>query len=107
MGERLKLAAGKIRRFYQGHLRRGYVRKQQEIRQGECERCGVCCHILFRCPFLGEETPGVFACSIHGKKPENCYIFPISPKDMKDRNIVCPSVPCGYKFPRNSEQQRG
>ena len=94
----LLLAYGKVRRWYVGHFRRAYIAQQTTARQGSCSRCGACCKLLFRCPFLLEEVPGTYTCRIHGNKPENCHIFPISKADLRDRDLVMPSQKCGYHF---------
>ena len=94
----VRLATGKARRWFQGHFRAKWVARQTDIRKGECARCGACCKLLFRCPFLLEEVPGLYTCKIHGNKPENCHIFPINKADLRDRNMVMPSQKCGYHF---------
>jgi hypothetical protein len=97
IGEMLQLLSGKIRRFTISHFRKGYVRQQEAARKGQCSRCGACCKLLFRCPFLLEED-GLYSCRIHGNKPENCHIFPINQRDLEDRNIVSPEFKCGFYF---------
>lgn len=95
--ERYILFSGKLRRFYIGRFRREYVAEQIAARKGSCHRCGACCKLLFRCPFLLEDE-GQFTCRIHGNKPENCHIFPINKKDLTDRNTVSPGQRCGFYF---------
>jgi len=96
-----QLVQGKIRRFCltltpQG---RNYIRHMEDHRAGECKRCGACCRIVIRCPFLKMEE-GVAACAIHRHRPPNCGIFPIDLRDLSDRDQIAPNIPCGYSFPR-------
>src|SRR5881394_3552054 len=81
---------GKTRRFYITKFRKAYIVQQEALRKGGCHRCGACCKLLFKCPFLLEEENGFFACRIHGNKPENCHIFPIDKTDLRDRDVVSP-----------------
>lgn len=95
--QKLQMAWGKVRRFLMSQ--RNYE-KALAKREGHCTRCGACCKLLFTCPFLIEDpAKGIFACSIHQKKPSNCVRFPIDARDLADRDIVMPEVKCGYTFP--------
>lgn len=94
----ITLAFGKLRRFCFGHLRKGWMKRQESVRKGDCARCGACCKLLYHCPFLKEEAPGVSRCSVHGSRPINCSMFPIDKRDLKDRNIISPKTKCGYSF---------
>ena len=85
-------AAGKIRRFYKSHFRQSEVEKMIKIREGECDRCGRCCKILFRCPFLIDEGETTY-CIIYEKRFSQCRLYPIEPKDMLEV-----SGECTYKF---------
>ena len=89
---------GKLRRFIFGHFRKKYVEEQQNKRQGECKRCGVCCKLLVNCIMLTQDKEGIYSCKIHNRKPSNCNVFPIDEKDLKDRDTILPDVPCGYTF---------
>jgi hypothetical protein len=101
MGSRLRLrarqAAGKIRRFFRASV---YTRENDAmlaLRQGECTRCGACCKILFRCPFLIEQPgnpPGeIYSCSIYGSRFNQCRIYPLAARDLLEIE-----EPCGYTF---------
>ncbi|HEX9638969.1 MAG TPA: hypothetical protein VGB99_15670 [Acidobacteriota bacterium] len=79
----------KIRRFYLSNLRRELVDRKHMLRVGECHRCGHCCRILFRCPFL----KGNNECRIYGSRFEQCRNFPIEPRD-----IELLDGRCGYSF---------
>jgi hypothetical protein len=52
-------------------------------REGECNRCGACCKILFTCPFLVEDK-GVFTCSVYDHRPPSCRLFPMVPADLRE-----------------------
>jgi hypothetical protein len=52
-------------------------------RQGECNRCGACCKILFKCPFLVEDK-GSFSCSVYDHRPPSCRLFPMVPADLRE-----------------------
>ena len=94
--EKTTLAWGKLRRFLLVHLRPGYVRRSIARRQGDCQRTGACCNLLFTCPlFSAEPLP---TCRINSVKPKVCRMFPIDERDLRDRDIVSPGVPCGYSF---------
>jgi Fe-S-cluster containining protein len=60
-------------------------------RQGECNRCGACCKIVFKCPFLLEDA-GVFTCSVYDHRPPSCRLFPMLPADLRDVEQ------CGFTF---------
>ncbi len=100
-GAKLRLARGKIRRFYLGHFRRGYVESRISLRRGECLRCGACCRLLYICPELEELADGSTRCRIHEERPKNCRIFPVDQRDLNDRGLVGGDMnerPCGFDF---------
>jgi hypothetical protein len=91
------LIRGKLKRFYAGHFRKCHVARRLATREGSCRRCGACCELLFRCAFATREN-GLAACRIYGIRPINCRIFPMSPQDLAERNLILPDRPCGYYF---------
>lgn len=95
---RVMLALGKVRRLYYWLFRKSYIRRMEEKRKGECIRCGACCHLCYRCPNLKDAGDGKTECVIHEKRPPNCRIFPIDPRDLDDRDRVDPDGKCGYYF---------
>ncbi|MFW5857127.1 MAG: hypothetical protein ACOCX4_04535 [Planctomycetota bacterium] len=95
---RMKQGVGKVRRFTNGQFRRRHVRDKLALRRGECQRCGACCKLLFRCPLLVTHADGSTSCRIHDRRPENCRIFPLDQRCINERNQLLPSVPCGYSF---------
>ncbi|MEW6323770.1 MAG: hypothetical protein AB1515_00125 [Nitrospirota bacterium] len=94
--------ANKLRRWALCALDPAYIRRQQELREGECVRCGRCCRLVFRCPFLGgtEDNP---LCLIYEKgRPFQCAAFPIDPRDLADVDFQC-----GYSFAAADEGVAG
>jgi hypothetical protein len=94
--EKTRLFRGKIRRFLLVHLRPGYVERSLARRRGHCHRTGACCNLLFTCPLY---TPDPLpTCRINRRKPKVCKIFPIDERDLSDRDVISPDVPCGFSF---------
>jgi hypothetical protein len=90
---------GKLRRFALTAINEEYVAKMAQQRQGECLRCGLCCKLLFKCPFLQTSSAGVSRCRIHGQRPDNCRFFPIDQRDIEERDSLgAAAPPCGYRF---------
>jgi len=85
---RLTQAVGKIRRFYKSTFTLRKAVQLTELRRGECNRCGRCCKILFRCPFLREEA-GAYSCRIYGHHFTACKLFPLEPKDIAELGGEC------------------
>jgi len=94
-----QLVGGKFRRFWLAHTRQGrqYIRRMEERRAGECARCGACCRLVHRCIFLKMDN-GLAVCTIHKYRPANCRVFPVDLRDLADRNLIAPDIPCGYYF---------
>lgn len=83
----------KIRRFYLGTFRPEYVRRSIETqRKGECQRCGLCCELIYKCPFLGKDANNLSYCRVYGDlRPASCRIYPFDAIDSE--------VPeCGFRF---------
>jgi hypothetical protein len=83
----------RMRRFYLGMFKPEYIQKAiAETRTGECHRCGACCELIYRCPFLGRDGQNLPYCRVYGElRPTNCRSYPIDKTDSEiDR--------CGYKF---------
>ena len=89
---------GKLRRFALTTVSEEYIAKMQALRMGECLRCGLCCKLLFECPFLQNLPDGTGRCRIHGRKPDNCAFFPIDERDLRERDSLGAKTPCGYRF---------
>jgi hypothetical protein len=68
----------KCRRFVNVKFRPAYVRASLEKRKGECQRCGRCCSIGFRCPHLTDNN----VCQRYETRYEQCMRFPIDRSDL-------------------------
>ena len=86
---RARQAAGKVRRFFLVHVRKSYVARQATLLSGECNRCGNCCEILFKCPFLVKQEDGFSICSIYENRPLQCNAFPIDERCLADVEFDC------------------
>lgn len=75
---------GKFRRFFQSHFLKSFVKSQHNKRLGQCKRCGKCCKILYKCPFLVELKDGSTQCKVYKKRPLQCRTYPITEKDLKN-----------------------
>jgi hypothetical protein len=83
----------KMRRFYLGTFRPEYIEQAiAETRQGDCHRCGLCCELIYKCPFLGKDSQNLSYCRVYGDlRPANCKNYPF---DASDAEIDT----CGYTF---------
>jgi Fe-S-cluster containining protein len=83
-------ARGKIRRFVEGKLR---TPEETEAllarRKGDCNRCGACCKIVFRCPFLGTDAQGEYTCRIYQYRFTQCRLFPLHAQDLAELGEEC------------------
>ena len=82
-------AQGKLRRFMSANFRKQEVRESLSLRRGECNRCGACCEILFKCPFLKKHTGGTTTCGIYEDRPNQCRLFPIEKRDLEEVRGTC------------------
>jgi Fe-S-cluster containining protein len=80
---------GKARRFIQAKFMTQDTEALLAKRQGDCNRCGACCKILFRCPFLGTDAEGQYTCQIYDKRFAQCRLFPLHAKDLLDLEEEC------------------
>jgi hypothetical protein len=77
-----------------------YRMRNKERLQGECNRCGHCCRILFDCPFLYQEPGGPAHCTIYMTKhaPKVCVIFPLDPADLTEiKRAIAPNE-CSFSY---------
>jgi hypothetical protein len=67
--------------------------------RGGCNRCGLCCKIVFRCPFF-LETEETTACMIYTTKhaAPPCVVFPIDPIDLREVQRQIAPAPCPFYF---------
>ena len=86
---RARQAQGKLRRFVSANFRKDEVVAKLALRQGECNRCGACCEILFKCPFLKQHTDGTTTCGIYEDRPNQCRLFPIDKRDLEEVRGSC------------------
>ncbi|HEX8178862.1 MAG TPA: YkgJ family cysteine cluster protein [Pyrinomonadaceae bacterium] len=86
---RARQAQGKLRRFLRTNLRKQEVIEALSLRRGECNRCGACCEILYKCPFLKKETDGTATCGIYEDRPNACRYFPIDQRDLREVRGSC------------------
>lgn len=93
------LIAGKARRSFISlfpPLARG-LQKKYALASG-CTSCGTSCKLLFQCPHWDERT---HLCKVYKYRPEVCRLFPITPADIHERNIVARGTSeCGFQFKR-------
>ena len=86
---RARQAQGKIRRLINTNLRKQEMIAALALRRGECNRCGACCELLFKCPFLKKNADGSTLCGIYENRPNSCRLFPIEKRDIEELRGTC------------------
>ncbi|HMF55907.1 MAG TPA: YkgJ family cysteine cluster protein [Pyrinomonadaceae bacterium] len=86
---RARQAQGKLRRFVTATFRKEEVIEKLALRRGECNRCGACCEILFKCPFLKKHSNGTTSCGIYEDRPNQCRLFPMEQRDLQEVRGTC------------------
>jgi hypothetical protein len=86
---RARQAQGKLRRFVSANFRKQEVIEALALRRGECNRCGACCELLFKCPFLKKQVDGTSTCGIYEDRPNQCRLFPITRRDLEEVRETC------------------
>jgi hypothetical protein len=86
---RARQAQGKIRRFVNTNFRKQEMVESLSLRRGECNQCGACCELVFKCPFLKKLADGSTLCGIYENRPNSCRLFPIEPRDIKEVRGTC------------------
>ena len=86
---RARQAQGKLRRFVSANFRKHEVIDALALRRGECNRCGACCEILFKCPFLKKHGDGTTTCGIYEDRPNQCRLYPIERRDLDEVRGTC------------------
>lgn len=97
----IPLLLGKIRRFLIMRLRPNTIAQRMALRQGGCNRCAICCQLLYRCPMLSKDN----LCMIYESplRPSVCQHFPFDNRDLDDVARMGSDIGCGYAFVRVSE----
>jgi hypothetical protein len=102
---RMKLLRGVHRRLHLNWFRPDYISASLTNRLGECQRCGACCQLGWRCRYLQKDAKEIPSCRIHtGWRPPNCHAFPIDQRDIADRDLIAPDVPCGFSWAEPEDQ---
>ncbi|MGA9993909.1 MAG: YkgJ family cysteine cluster protein [Pyrinomonadaceae bacterium] len=86
---RARQVQGKLRRFVSANFRKDEVIASLALRQGDCNRCGACCELLFKCPFLKKHEDGTSTCGIYEDRPNQCRLFPITKRDLEEVRGTC------------------
>ncbi|HEX8719716.1 MAG TPA: YkgJ family cysteine cluster protein [Pyrinomonadaceae bacterium] len=86
---RARQAHGKLRRFVRIRFKREEVIEALSLRRGDCNRCGACCEILFKCPFLRKHEDGTTTCGIYEDRPSQCRLFPLDRRDRDEVRGTC------------------
>ena len=86
---RARQVHGKLRRFVITNFRRQETIAALALRRGDCNRCGACCELLFKCPFLKKHNDGTTTCGIYENRPNSCRLFPIERRDIDELRGTC------------------
>src|ERR671916_2921702 len=86
---RARQVQGKLRRFVTIRFRKEEIVEKLALRRGDCNRCGACCEILFKCPFLKKHDDGTSTCGIYEDRPNQCRLFPIERRDLDEVRGQC------------------
>lgn len=93
---------GKIRRYFLclcpplAH----FLREKHGL-TGECSNCGASCNLLFRCPHWDGRSR---LCLVYEDRPAVCRLFPITPADIRERDLVARQSGCGFSFQLRPEE---
>jgi hypothetical protein len=71
-----------------------YLQKKYGL-AGGCSHCSASCKLLFQCPHWDDKSS---RCSVYEDRPNICRFFPITPADLRDRNLVQKGTRCGFRF---------
>ena len=75
------------------------LNRWKPYQKGECNRCGLCCKIVFNCPFFFEDGKTT-ACMIYTTKHAvpPCVSFPADPNDLREVQREVAPAPCPFYF---------
>lgn len=76
-----------------------YFQKKYGL-SGGCVSCGASCNLMFRCPHWDEKT---HLCTVYEDRPNICRVFPITPGDIRDRDLILKDKRCGFDFKAGQE----
>ena len=67
--------------------------------RGGCNRCGLCCKIVFKCPFFFEDG-NTTACMVYTTKHAvpPCVTFPVDPWDLREVQKEVAPAPCPFYY---------
>jgi len=68
---------------------------------GGCQSCGASCKLLFQCPHWNDQS---HLCSVYEDRPNICRFFPITPADIRDRNLILKDKDCGFTFTKTDKK---
>jgi hypothetical protein len=89
----------KLRRSYFSVFRRSYVKENLERRQGDCNRCGACCELVYKCPFVARDKDELAYCRVYGTfQPASCRNYPF---DEVDSEVEV----CSFSFAQPGEKK--
>jgi Putative zinc- or iron-chelating domain len=86
---RARQAQGKLRRFVKTNFKKQEIIAGLALRRGECNRCGACCELVFKCPFLKKQSDGSSLCGIYENRPNQCRLFPTEQRDIQEVRGTC------------------
>ena len=86
---RARQAQGKLRRFVRQKFKKQELIAGLALRRGECNRCGACCELVFKCPFLKKQIDGTTICGIYENRPNQCRLFPTEQRDIQEVRGTC------------------
>ena len=98
------LVWGKVRRIFLSAIPplSRYLQRHYGL-TGSCQSCGASCKLLFQCPHWDTRSS---LCKIYEDRPMICRLFPITPTDLRDRDLVLKQTPCGFSFAKSHEIAR-
>ena len=90
------LIRGKFRRIFLTSIPplARYLQRYHGL-QGGCQSCGASCNLLNRCPHW---DPHSRLCTVYELRPNTCRLFPITPADLRDRDLALAGQSCGFQF---------
>ncbi len=93
----IRSVAAKAERLIRAYIPVAESKSEEWIRTGACARCGQCCKLVWKCPFLITDNQNLSGCRIHANpwRPKPCPVFPANPDDQQQ--LKNPER-CGFRF---------